>query len=170
MKINETHHSFVTICFCVKDSLLDKYFLTGTLRRDGSSVFGPDNRYGWFPSVGVAWQVGKEKFLKKYAWIDELKIRISKGSTGYNKTIDPANQYTLYATSAGRSFYDINGTSTSPAGGFYRSRIGNLNTGWQQDIVTNIGFDGILWNGKLSIAADLYRKQSSGLLFPLPLM
>jgi hypothetical protein len=75
-------------------SFMDKYFLTGTLRRSGSSVFGPDDRYGWFPSVGVAWQAGKEEFLKKYTWIDELKIRISKGATGYNKNIDPANQYT----------------------------------------------------------------------------
>src|SRR5262249_19507086 len=96
-------------------------------------------------------------------------IRISKGSTGYNKNIDPANQYTLYSTSAGRSFYDIYGASTNPAQGFYRSRIGNSNTGWQQDIVTNLGIDGILWNGKLSITADLYRKQSSGLLFPIPI-
>jgi TonB-linked SusC/RagA family outer membrane protein len=150
-------------------SLMDKYFLTGTLRGDGSSVFGPDNRYGWFPSVGIAWQAGKEEFLKKYTWIDELKIRISRGSTGYNKNVDPANQYTLYATSAGRSFYDINGTSTRPAAGFYGSRIGNPNAGWQQDIVTNIGLDGILWDGKLSITADIYRKQSSGLLFPVPI-
>jgi TonB-linked SusC/RagA family outer membrane protein len=148
-------------------SFMDKYFLTGTLRRDGSSVFGADNRYGWFPSVGVAWQAGKEEFLKKYTWIDELKFRISRGSTGYDKNVDPANQYTLYTESAGHSFYDINGTNTRPAAGSYDSRIGVPNTRWQQDIVTNIGIDGILWNGKLSITADLYRKQSSGLLFPL---
>src|SRR6185295_9931605 len=131
----------------------DKYFLTGTLRRDGSSVFGPDNRYGWFPSLGLAWQMGKEEFMKKYAWIDELKWRISRGTTGYNRNIDPDNQYSLYAARAGRSVYDIRGTSTRPAAGFFNSRTGNPETGWQQDIVTNAGFDGIFWNGKLIITA-----------------
>ena len=144
----------------------DKYFLTGTLRRDGSSVFGPDKRYGWFPSLGLAWQMGKEEFMKKYAWIDELKWRISRGTTGYNRNITSDNQYTLYAPRAGRSVYDINGSNTNPAIGYYNSRTGNPETGWQQDIVTNAGFDGIFWNGKLSITADFYRKQSSGLLFP----
>jgi TonB-linked SusC/RagA family outer membrane protein len=143
----------------------DKYFLTGTLRRDGSSVFGPDKRYGWFPSLGLAWQMGNEEFMKKYAWIDELKLRVSYGITGYDKNVDPANQYTFFAPRAGRSFYDIQGTNTRPDVGFYLSRIGNAETGWQQDIVTNFGADAIFWNGKLSITADYYKKESSGLLF-----
>jgi len=148
-------------------SYKEKYFFTATLRRDGSSVFGPEKRYGWFPAFGAAWLISGEKFMRELGWVSELKLRLSHGITGYNRNVDPGNQYALYSTRAGRSFYDISGTSTSPSAGSYNSRIGNPQTGWQQDIVTNIGFDGIFWNGKLSVTADWYKKESSGLLFPV---
>ena len=74
----------------------EKYFLTGTLRRDGSSVFGPESRFGWFPAVGAAWRMTEENFMMDSKWLTELKLRGSWGKTGFDGNTHPNNQYTLY--------------------------------------------------------------------------
>ena len=148
----------------------DKYFLSATLRQDGSSVFGSQNRYGWFPALAAAWRVSEENFMKNAEWVNELKLRASWGKTGFNGNTDPVNQYSLYGASVYDSYYDINGISSgSIQRGFRRVRIGNDNTGWQQDVVTNLGIESILWKGKLSITADFYNKKTTGLLRPITL-
>jgi TonB-linked SusC/RagA family outer membrane protein len=148
----------------------NRYYLTGTIRRDGASYFGPENRFGWFPSIGLAWRLTEEIFLQKATWINELKIRGSWGKTGFYGNTDPYNQYTLYGGNVRDAYYDINGNSTgSIARGFRTLRIGNSKTGWQEDIVTNLGADAIFWKGKLSVSADWYIKKTEGLLFPLQL-
>jgi TonB-linked SusC/RagA family outer membrane protein len=146
----------------------DKLFLKGTLRRDGSSVFGPENRYGWFPSVSAAWRMTEEKFMSNIDWLNEFKLRASWGKTGFYGNTDPFNQYTLYGGSIGDAYYDINGTN-SPVQGFSAVRLGDPNTGWQEDVVTNIGFESIFWKGKLNATIDYYRKKAKGLLFPITL-
>ena len=146
----------------------EKYFLTGTLRRDGSSVFGPEHRYGWFPSVSAAWRITEEKFLKSLEWLTDLKLRASWGKTGYYGNTDPFNQYTLYGGTVGDAYYDIYGIN-NPVPGFRTVRLGDPNTGWQEDIVTNIGIESFLWNGKLSATIDWYKKRAKGLLFPITL-
>lgn len=145
----------------------DKYFLSATLRNDGSSVFGPKTRYGWFPALSAAWRIKEEKWLKETKGLDELKLRASWGITGYYGNTDPYNQFNLYGGSAGDAFYDIFGTSNSVVQGFRATRIGEPATGWQEDQVVNAGFETILWHGKLSVTADWYQKKSKGLLFPL---
>ena len=147
-----------------------KYLITGNLRRDGSSIFGPENRYGWFPSVGVAWRITEENFLRDVKWLTDLKLRASYGRTGYYGNTDPSNQFTLYGGSVADAYYDINGISSGDIQrGFRVVRVGNPKTGWQQDIVSNIGIESVLWNGRLSITADWYKKESRGLLFPVTL-
>jgi TonB-linked SusC/RagA family outer membrane protein len=161
-------HSSLFSCLSRIDYSFDeKYLFTATLRRDGSSVFAEQSRYGWFPSFAGAWRISGEKFMKELSWVAELKLRTSWGITGFDGNTDPDNQYSLFGTSAGRSFYDISGTSTRPQQGFYAVRSGNAETSWQQDVVTNIGLDGILWNGKVSFATDWYIKKSTGLLYNL---
>lgn len=145
-----------------------KYFLSITLRQDGSSVFGSQNRYGWFPAVAAAWRISEENFMMNATWVNELKLRGSWGKTGFNGNTDPVNQYSLYGGSVYDAYYDINGISSgSIQRGFRRVRIGNANTGWQEDEVTNLGIETILWKGKLSITADFYNKKTTGLLFPI---
>ena len=146
----------------------EKYFFRGTLRRDGSSVFGERSRYGWFPSVSAAWRITEENFLEKVEWLNELKLRASWGKTGYYGNTDPLNQYTLYGSSIGETYYDIYGTN-SPVQGFRAVRVGDPNTGWQEDVVTNIGFESVLWNNKLAVTLDWYSKKAKGLLFPATL-
>ncbi len=147
----------------------EKYFLSGTLRRDGASVFSPKSRYGWFPSVSAAWRMTEENFLKKLEWLNEFKVRASWGKTGYYGNTDPFNQYTLYGGSIGDAYYDIYGTSNSVVQGFRQVRIGDPNTGFQDDIVTNIGIESSFLDNKLSITADWFKKKSRGLLFPATL-
>jgi len=148
----------------------DRYFITANLRRDGSSVFGPENRFGWFPSIGGAWRISQENFLGNVDWLTELKLRGGWGKTGFNGNTDPSNQFTLYGSAPADAFYAINGANSgSIQPGFRVIQIGNAKTGWQQDVVTNIGLDAILWNGKFSVTSDLYQKESRGLLFQIAL-
>jgi TonB-linked SusC/RagA family outer membrane protein len=147
----------------------EKYLFKATLRNDGSSVFGPENRFGWFPSLSAAWRITQEPFMKSISWLSDLKLRASWGESGYNGNTNPLNQFTVYGGSNGQSFYDIFGTGNSAVQGFTQLQYGNAKTGWQKDIMTDAGFESVLWNGKLSVTADWYDKKSSGLLFPVAL-
>ncbi len=143
----------------------DKYLLSATVRRDGSSRFGPDKRYGIFPSFALGWRISREDFMKDVKWIDDLKIRGSWGKLGNQANVDPSNAFSQYGSSAGNSFYDINGTSTSSTQGFYATRIGNPKTGWEEDILTNFGFDAQLFKNKVDLTVEYYEKKINGLLF-----
>jgi len=147
----------------------DKYLLSGTIRRDGSSIFGSENRYGTFPSVSAAWRVTEENFAKGITWLTDLKVRGSWGKLGFYGNTNSLNQYTTYSGSPGTTNYDISGASTSSVVGFSNNRIGNAATGWQTDVVSNFGIEANLWKGGLYFTADWYKKKSEGLLFQLAL-
>jgi TonB-linked SusC/RagA family outer membrane protein len=147
----------------------EKYIASVTIRDDGSSLFGSENRYGFFPAFSAAWRISKENFLQGTTWLTDLKLRGSWGKTGYNGNTNPLNQYNLYNQNISESYYDIFGTSNNPVRGFRLVNIGNPHTGWEQDIVTNLGLEATLWNGKLSITTNWFKKESQGLLFPASL-
>lgn len=142
-----------------------KYLVSGTIRRDGSSVFAPAQRYGNFPSVTGGWRISQENFMKNIDWINDLKIRGGWGKSGSLSDINPSNAYTLYGQQINQSYYDINGTSTNPAGGLYTQQYGNPATTWEKDILTNIGFDATLIHNKIDLTVEWYKKQVDGLLF-----
>ncbi|HCL84228.1 MAG TPA: SusC/RagA family TonB-linked outer membrane protein [Chitinophagaceae bacterium] len=142
-----------------------KYYLSATIRRDGSSVFDPSQRYGNFPSVSAGWMISQESFMRNISWMDQLKIRGSWGKLGSISNINPTNAYTLYGQQINQSYYDINGTSHSPAAGLYVSQYGNPNTTWEQDIITDVGFDATIIKNKIDFSFDWYKKLISGLLF-----
>ncbi len=142
-----------------------KYLINASVRRDGASVFAADVRYGYFPAVSGAWRISQENFLKDVSWINDLKIRYSWGKLGSTSNVNATNPFNLYGQRAGRSFYDINGTNTTPTSGFYRSNIGNPATSWEGDIISNVGFDATLFKNKFDITIDWYKKKVSGLLF-----
>ncbi len=144
----------------------DKYLLSGTIRRDGASVFDPAKRFGIFPSVTAGWRISRESFMKGITWLNDLKIRGGWGKLGSISNISPTNAYTLYGQSAVQSYYDVAGTSNAPAQGIYNSQFGNPNTTWEEDVITNVGIDATFLNSKFDISAELYKKSISGLLFP----
>jgi TonB-linked SusC/RagA family outer membrane protein len=147
----------------------EKYYLTGVVRRDGSSRFGSQNRYGIFPAFSAAWRVTSEEFMKDLPAISDLKIRGGWGLMGNSNNVDPANQYSLYAANRGNSFYPIDGQSSGANEGYYRSRIGNSAAKWETSETMNIGFDATLYNGKWEIVLDVWRKDTRDLLFNVPL-
>lgn len=147
----------------------DRYLLGATIRRDGSSVFGPQQRYGIFPSVSLAWRISEEAFMKDLAWLDDLKFRGSYGVLGSQNNVSSLNSYSLYGSGMTSTYYDITGSSTSIVQGFATNRIGNPATGWEENVVTNFGFDMALFTGALDVSVEYYKKQINGLLFTEPL-
>ncbi len=145
----------------------NKYLLSATVRRDGSSRFGPENRWGTFPAFSAGWRVTEESFMDNVRWLNDLKIRGSYGRMG-NQRINPANAFDLYVGGPGSSSYDINGTSNSTAQGFQQSFVGNPGGKWETNITQNYGFDAVLFNGKTEVTFDYYRKKTEDLLFRLP--
>jgi TonB-linked SusC/RagA family outer membrane protein len=146
----------------------DKYLLGVTIRRDGSSKFGANRRYGTFPSVSLGWRLTGEEFLKDVTWLNELKLRASYGVLGSQNNVSPQNAYTLFGGAFFNSYYDIGGNA-SLAQGFAQTSIGNPNTGWEENIVTNAGLDATILNNKLDVSFEYYQKSINGLLFTQPL-
>jgi len=145
----------------------DRYLLSATVRRDGSSVFGINKRYGIFPSFSVGWRVSNEAFMKDLEYVNDLKFRASWGKLGSQNNVGANNAFTLFSSGILNSYYDINGLSTNPVRGFYQIANGNPNTGWEEDVVTDIGFDATVFN-RFDISVDWYKKSVNGLLFPQP--
>ncbi|WP_138479673.1 SusC/RagA family TonB-linked outer membrane protein [Dyadobacter bucti] len=150
-------------------SFRDKYLLGATIRRDGSSVFGSDKRFGIFPSVSLGWRLSEENFMKNIRFLNDLKLKGSYGVLGSQSNINAANAYTLFGSNFGNSYYDVTGSSNSTRQGFMQNSIGNPGTGWEEDIITNFGLDATLFNNKLYLNLERYKKSINGLLFPLPL-
>ncbi len=144
----------------------NRYYLSGTIRRDGSSRFSPSNRYGVFPSVSAG--IRLSDFIDA-EFISDLKLRGGYGTMGNQLPVDPANQFNLYGGDPGSSNYDINGTFNSSEQGFRPTRLGNINTKWETQKTTNVGFDADLFNGQVQVSADWYNKSASDLLVVVPL-
>jgi TonB-linked SusC/RagA family outer membrane protein len=145
-------------------SYADKYLLSATVRRDGSSVFGENNRYGVFPSFTAGWRISEESFLAGNEFITDLKIRGGWGVMGNQFAARPTNPFFLYGGSLGSSFYDITGSGNGSQQGFRATTIGNPDAKWEENITTNIGFDAGLLDNKLEIVFDWYIKEVQDLL------
>lgn len=148
---------------------MDKYMLSATVRRDGSSRFGPDTRYGIFPSVSAGWRISDEAFFEGVSFISDMKIRGSWGQMGNQLAVSPQNQFYSYGGDQGSSFYDIYGTFTGSVQGFRPTRIGNPNAKWETNETTNIGFEAGVLNNKITIKFDWYQKKTKDLLYRVEL-
>lgn len=152
----------------------DKYLLSLTVRRDGSSRFGKDNRYATFPSVSAGWRLSQEEFMKDIKWLDDLKIRASWGQTG-NQEISNNARYTIYVPnyagteSGGGSYgtsYDITGSNGGSIlqSGFKRDQLGNNGIKWETTTQTDLGFDFSLFAQTLYGSFDWYYKKTTDIL------
>ena len=152
----------------------DKYLLSMTVRRDGSSRFGKNNRYATFPSFSLGWRLNREKFMQNLSWIDDLKVRGSWGQTG-NQEISNIARYTIYVPnygvteSGGQSYgtsYDIAGTNGGSIlqSGFKRNQIGNDNIKWETTTQTNLGLDFSLFKQSLYGSFDWFYKKTTDIL------
>ena len=135
----------------------DRYLVTATLRRDGSSKFAEGHRWGWFPSAAIAWRASNEAFLKDNKVISNLKLRLGWGATGNQNVEDWA--YTALLT-----------TYTTPWGvGVLNANNANPNLKWETTYSTNVGIDLSLFNGRIEFIADWYYKKTKDLLLKLDL-
>jgi iron complex outermembrane receptor protein len=145
--------------FRLNYSYKDKYLLQASLRRDGSSVFGANYSWGNFPSVGVAWRISEESFMKQQSLISDLKLRASYGQTGNSSGIGPYTGQLLY--NAGGTYYN-NGVQ---AGAYAPAQGQNPDLKWESTASTNIGLDFGLLHGKISGSVDWYNKNTTDMLF-----
>jgi TonB-linked SusC/RagA family outer membrane protein len=142
----------------------DKYLVSGTLRRDGSSKF-KNNQYGWFPAITAAWRLSGEPFMDGVSWISDLKVRGGWGIMGNQQNLSSDNAFNTYYGNVESSYYDISGTNNSVQQGFQQKQIANPDAKWEKDINTNIGFDATLFKGAINITADYYIKSIRDLLY-----
>ncbi|MEM6697513.1 MAG: SusC/RagA family TonB-linked outer membrane protein, partial [Bacteroidota bacterium] len=147
----------------------DKYILTALVRRDGSSRFGAESRYGVFPAFSAAWRLSSENFLKDVSFLDDLKLRAGYGIMGNSNNVDPNNQFSLFGTSLDNSSYDLGGSNTGATLGFFRTRIGNRQAQWERAITSNVGVDALFFDGRLDIGVEFWQKDTEDLLFQKPL-
>ncbi len=146
----------------------DRYIATVVVRRDGSSQFGANNRYGVFPAFSAGWILSEEGFMKNLPWVSTLKLTAGYGTMGNSNFLNSTNQFNLFGSNAGNG-YDIAGANTSISPGFFRSQIGNADAKWETCVTTNVGIDGAFFNNKLEIGLDFWQKQTNELLFQLAL-
>lgn len=142
-------------------TLFDKYLLTVTSRRDGSSRFGSDHRWGTFPSAAIGWRVSEEPFMQRFTAIDQLKLRASYGVTG-NPSIS-AYQSLTHLNSAQYVF----GTAIGAA--YYPSTLGNANLSWESTKQSDFGADLSMYHDRLNFSADYYNKRTDDLLLAVDL-
>ncbi len=137
----------------------DKYFLDLTARVDGSSKFGTNNKYGFFPAVSAAWRIIEEDFLQNVKWMSDLKLRASYGITGNAGGISPYQSLATVSSGGGYNLGNSFVTAISPTG------ISNPDLRWEKSTQTDIGLDIGLFNNRLSIIMDYYHKRTDDLLY-----
>lgn len=147
-------------------SFKDRYLLSATVRRDGSSNFGPENRYGVFPAASAAWRISSENFMSRVMWIDDLKLRAGYGITG-NQRIPTFQYLRRYASGINQSFYPIAG-GNDVTSGLWTSNYDNQDVRWEQLKSINIGLDFTLFNSAIDGAVEWFDRRTTGVLYPVP--
>lgn len=137
----------------------NKYLIQGSIRRDGSNVFGLNETWGYFPSVGAAWNIDQESFLKNQSLINTLKLRGSYGIAGNSLGFAPLTTKLIYGQ-VGQFYY--NGAPREGAFGAIQNENPDLR--WEKTATTNIGIDFGLFNGKLNGSVDWYNKRTKDLI------
>lgn len=145
----------------------NKYLFTGTMRADGSSKFGKNNKYGYFPSVALGWNLSKEDFLQDSEVINNLKLRASWGQTGSQEIPSKITKASYTESNTGNDTYPLDASATDLSGYPYGSiytRLANPNIQWEVSTQTNVGLDFGLFNNRLTGTIDYFNKVSSNIL------
>jgi TonB-linked SusC/RagA family outer membrane protein len=143
-----------------------KYIISGTIRRDGTSRFAPEYRYGIFPAVSLAWRISGENFMQGLGFLSDFKIRIGWGQTG-NQDIGVYNVYKTYGVDLTSASYDIYGHQNNPnslAVGYNSIVFGNPEVKWEKTTTANLGLNLSFLNTRFNIDFDIYRRETSDML------
>ncbi|MEO7309729.1 MAG: TonB-dependent receptor, partial [Chitinophagaceae bacterium] len=162
-RASKSQWSMASVISRVKYDFNEKYFLTATFRRDGSSRFGASTKWGNFPSAAIGWRVSQESFMKSIKAISDLKLRASYGVVGndqignYGAIGQVGPRYTVLGSGDGRR---VNGLS--------QDNLGNPLLTWEQSKSIDLGIDAGFFGNRLTVTVDYYNKVSSGMLFGVP--
>ncbi len=141
----------------------DKYLFSASVRVDGSSRFGANNRFGTFPSLSAGWRVSEEDFFQ-VSWIDDLKFRASYGVLGGDRIGDFARLTRFSANTE----YTLGGGAQGPVTGVSLAALGNPNLRWEESTQVDFGIDAAFFDGRVTFVADYFVKDTDGLLVPAP--
>jgi len=142
----------------VNYSFKNRYFISAVARFDGSSRFGVDNQFGFFPGVSIGWDVAQEEFINSHSWVEQLKLRVGYGVVG-NDQINNVSS---------RGFYQ-GGTSYNEQAALRLQTLANPNLGWEKNASTNIGLDFQLFKSRISGVIEVFHRNSHRLLLNKPL-
>lgn len=137
----------------------ERYMVTATLRRDGSSKFGANHKWGIFPSVSAAWGISQESFMQDVNWLNDLKLRVGYGITGNQAGLDPYKTLQLYGTSG--TYYDNGAWLTA----YKISQNANPNLKWEETAMFNIGLDFFIFNERINGTIEWYDKRTKDMLY-----
>lgn len=157
---SNSDYTFASALAMANFSVKNKYVLSGSFRRDGSSRFGINNRYGNFWSVGGAWNIHKENFMTDITWIDQLKLRASYGVNG-NAAIGNYDWRPTYAYGSGYNYLGLTGSGPDA--------VGNVNLTWEENRPFDIGFDLTMLKKRLNFTFEWYTRKTTNLLLDEPL-
>lgn len=161
---NTTAYSLLSTIARLNYSYKGRYLLSGAVRRDGSSRFGSERRYGNFPSISAGWIISEEKFMQHLKYVDFLKVRASYGVTG-NNNIGNSDNYPGKSKNL-PSNYVLNGVLVP---GTTITSLGNPTLAWEKNKQLDIGMDVTVLDNRLSLTYDYYRRKSDGLIQDRPI-
>jgi TonB-linked SusC/RagA family outer membrane protein len=157
---DEPEHTLLSYYGRLNYTFDGKYLLTGTIRKDGSSRFGANHKYGYFPSVAGAWRIHDEDFLKDSKILSDLKLRVGYGVTGQQDGIGNYSYVTSYSLGNQQAQYQLGSTFYS----LYRPSGSDPDIKWEQSATTNVGIDYGFLNNRITGAVDVYYKNTTDLL------
>ncbi len=160
---NGNEHTLLSTFASLNYTYDRKYLIGATVRRDGSSRFAEQNRYGVFPSVSLGWRISAEPFMSEVNWLSDLKLRFGIGTVG-NENIGNYRYTNQFGGGLGSTFYAIGGGNTLVTG-YTATALGDPSIGWEEKQTTNFGIDLSILEDKLNVVLDVYQSTVNDLLF-----
>ena len=142
----------------------ERYYLSFTVRRDGSSRLSPSHRWGTFPAVGLGWRLSRESFLSNSSFFSNMMLRFGWGVTG-NQQIPSGRIVSVFGGDRGDTFYDIGGGGSALQPGYKITRIGNPDLKWEEQQSVNVGLDAEFLQSRATLTVDVYQRNTENLLF-----
>ncbi len=145
----------------------DRYHLNFTLRRDGSSAFAEENRWGTFPAFSAGWRMSEEPFMQGNQFFTNIMLRFGWGITG-NENIPSGRIAAQFGGGIGSAYYDIDGSGDTPDAGYIQTSLGNASLVWEENESKNLGLDLEFFGGAANLIVDVYQRDTDNLLFAPP--
>lgn len=164
LSISKTRKTNIGYLGRINYNYADRYHITASVRRDGSSVFGADNKWGIFPAVGVAWTMSRERFMGKNPIINYLKLKASWGKNGNQSLASYGTLSTINLGMTGNHAY-LFGNTGAPNWAQYVNAIGNSELGWESTTKVNVGFDIRLIDDRIRLEFDAYKSETTDQIF-----